>query len=106
MSEAYFEHCQIIKEANKADAQHNRELAFQEFPDAAALASEHGIDLLHRTDAHYQLRTRDWIINLYPGNGRIFSDTHKRGPFLRLLHPWTLLDAVKAAIEAGKGVRA
>jgi len=63
------------------------------------------MSLTNPSDGCYQLRSAaGWIINMYPRrkgvSSRMYHDPHHRGPFLRLPENWTLLDAVKAAIDA------
>lgn len=70
------------------------------FDRAQGLAEAHGLVLLRHTEVHYSLRKPDaWMIELYPGNGRIYSPKLHRGPYLDLPRPWTVLDAVKAAVK-------
>lgn len=53
------------------------------------------------TDVHYQLSTGTWLLNIHPGNKRLYWDRQwKRGPFLAVEGEWTLVDVVKAAITA------
>ena len=89
---------------NAVDAQRrgeNRLRARGSFADALKRASELGLSLVRRNDTHYQLRPldRSWLINLYPGNNRIYRDAGqpKAAPFLDVRHDWTLLDIVEAA---------
>ena len=52
---------------------------------------------------HYQLFPVDktWLINIYPGNQRLYHDVKKRGPFLELRgQVWALIDVVKEDIKA------
>jgi len=87
-------------------AKDRRELAVEMFEDAAGIAEQAGLSLVQRTQAHYHLLPADgsWLINLYPGNQRIYHDRNKPGPFLRLARDraWDLIDAVEAAITALK----
>ena len=50
-----------------------------------------------------RFKAKKWIYNLMPrvkgANPRVYSDPHHRGPFLPLPQEWTLLDAVKAAVQ-------
>lgn len=76
------------------------------FADAKKLADANGLGLTNPSDGCYQLRhsEKGWIINMYPRrNGmrpRMYRDRNHRGPFLDLPDPWTIVDAVKAAIDA------
>ena len=73
------------------------------YPAAQKLAAENGLVLIQCTESHYQLMPihKPWVINLYPGNGRVYSDpSHKpRAPFLGLDPGWTLLHAVQELID-------
>jgi hypothetical protein len=83
----------------------------QTFDEAKALAAQNGMTLINPSDGCYQLRcdNPDWIVNMYPrrsgGSPRMYWDPNHRGPFLKLPEDWTLLDGVKAAVEAAKGYR-
>jgi len=76
------------------------------FGDAVILASENGMAFTNPSDACYQLRHNEkgWILNMYPRNkgfsGRLYADPHHKPPFILVKCPWTLLDAVTAAINA------
>jgi hypothetical protein len=79
--------------------------ASDDFEEAQRLAIQHGLKLLRFTDMHYQLRDDklDYVINLYPGNQRIYVDRqHKRPPFLDLSHPWRLQEVVTTLVQKGK----
>lgn len=85
----------IRQEEGKARA----DQAHDDFQSAVTLAAESGITLRRCTDRHYQLKRDGWTINLYPGNQRIFRN-NTDAPFLYVPNPWTLTDAVRAAIAA------
>ena len=54
--------------------------------------------------AHYQLVSHDpdWLLNIYPGNCRLYWDPKHRGPFLKVNSPWCLRTIVAAAIRANR----
>jgi len=81
-----------------------RQEAADQFLDACGIAAKAGLVLVCHTDAHYQLRDagHTWIINIYPGNRRLYHDTQKRGPYLHVRDEWTLLEVVHAASRATK----
>ena len=56
-----------------------RKLAASDFEQARNLAETHGLFLVRRTDQHYQLTPNDdgWLLNLYPGNCRLYGDTNR-----------------------------
>ena len=84
--------------AEKREARRN--LAASQFPELADYAGDHGIALLAHTESHYQMRHPDgWILNVYPGNRRLYWDPNKKGLFLKLPENWTLRDVVIAAVE-------
>lgn len=75
------------------------------FDEACRLGAENGIALTNPSDGCYQMRhSSGWIINIYPrrngGSPRMYHDKHRPGPFLKLPENWTILDAVRAAVEA------
>lgn len=59
--------------------------------------------LKRHNDVHYLLEPAGgaWLVNLYPGNGRVYGDRNRpeRGPYLALPERWTLRDAVLAAAQ-------
>lgn len=68
--------------------------------EAETLAAQNGLYLRRCTDSHYQLRGARWLLNLYPGNQRLYRDpTKDQLGWLELPDPWTLLDVVHAAAE-------
>ena len=89
-----------LKAINDAERAEIRDEAWQQYAEASAKAEKHGFELKVCSYAHYQLKTDDWIINLYPGNGRIFADKNQKAkaPFLKVPTGWTLMDVVDAAI--------
>lgn len=76
--------------------------AKRDFKEAAILAAQHGMTLTRHNDGvQYNLSTSAWVIQLYPGNLRIYSPKKKRGPYLDLAGKcWNLVAAVKAAVDA------
>jgi len=90
-----------MDDARKERAERRRKAAAQEYPEAATLAGANDLNLIRRSDQHYQLTGRkpnQWIMNLYPGNGRLFGDKKHMPPFLRVSAEWTLSEVVNAAI--------
>lgn len=83
----------------------SRERAQVDYREASILAEKHGLRLTIKTQAHYQLsKPSGWLINVYPGNHRLYHDRNRpKPPYLNVpMGLWTLLDVVKAAIEANK----
>lgn len=94
-----FDEMKAERQLEKSD---RRVSARQQFISAKDLAAAHHL-ILHRcSDVHYQLMPthRRWLINVYPGNQRLYSDKSKPGPYLKskLPIPWDLLDVVKSAV--------
>lgn len=81
----------------------NRGHAGKVFIDASTRASQRGLQLLRRSDQHYQLIGPDWLLDVYPGNHRLYRPTPGRryptkAPFLKVPYgAWTLMDVVEAA---------
>lgn len=81
------------------------------FEDARRVAAAAGLRLRRCTAGHYQLRGDaaggEWILDLYPGNRRIYRGKHRGRPRAPLipLHGWTLLTAVQAYADREKGAR-
>lgn len=86
----------------KAD---RRDQAEQEHSAAAALADKHDMVLLQHNPSHYQLRRpgRKWVLNIYPGNQRLFRDRGTPGA-PHIAFPagttWTLIDVVQGMVDA------
>lgn len=77
-----------------------RAQAFCDYPEVAKDALAAGLLLTCRSESHYQLMPPDkaWILNLYPGNCRLYSDKNTRikAPYLNFAgHKWSLRDVVK-----------
>ena len=74
------------------------------FAVAADMAHSNGLKLVQKNETHYQLRGNRWLLNLYPGNQRIYADRQQANtpPWLNVPDPWTLTDVVRAAIGASK----
>lgn len=79
--------------------------ATTEFDEACQLARANGLRLRCCSDAHYQLKhvCKDWLLNIYPGNRRLYHDPQRMGPFLRVPDDWTLIDIVRAAVKLERG---
>lgn len=102
------EHAEVfraLRRKRQDDGRRRRAEAAADFIKARDLARSAGLTLLKHSDAHYNLlnhRTGS-IINLYPGNRRIYADKSKaKPPFLRVVdgpESW-LYRVVKAAAEA------
>lgn len=87
----------IAQERAKRGGRRRRQ-AEADFPAAAALAERHGMTLVRHQTGHYALSDGHWLLNLYPGNGRLYADGNRdRAPFLGLGGEWGLEDAVRAA---------
>lgn len=74
-----------MKEMQKYDADRRRSLNANLFNDARSLASKSGLRLIRCDDVHYQIEhPSGWLINVYPGNQRIFADRQRkiRAPYL------------------------
>lgn len=80
------------------------ETAIETLEEAQELARLNGFDLQQHSPWHFSLTCltdgkRQWRINLYPSNQRMWADLHcGKVPFLKVPSPWTFLDVVSAAI--------
>lgn len=99
-----YEIYKALEQLDQEDRQETREYANCEFAFAKDLATESGLILKQHSDAHYQIMPLDksFIINIYPGNRRIYQDRAKPGPYLDLPITWTLKDVVVATAKAVK----
>ena len=91
-----------LEEFRKERGREKTQAALREFDEAKRLAFSRGLSLKKCNESHYQLRCQNkWLINLFPGNGRIYADKKVgKAPFLEFEEDWTLLSAVKAAADA------
>jgi len=88
-------------EIGEPERKTRRDQAADDFAVARQLAMKYGHSLVRRTNIHYQLSKTDkgWLVNLYPGNQRIYADKKRpRAPFIRVVHPWTLLTLVESLL--------
>jgi hypothetical protein len=73
------------------------------FERARALAAQAGMNLVQHTPVHYGLwcPKAGWLLNIYPGNRRLYHDRkYKKPPFLKVRPDWNLFDVVEAAVNA------
>ncbi len=85
-----------------------RVAATEDFGSSQRRAAGSGLKLVRHSEVHYQLSSlkRGWLINVYPGNHRLYVDKNRsRAPYLRVPMGWSLEDVVTAAIVATKGER-
>jgi len=82
----------------------NRSEAGDEFEQAQTLAEKNGMLMRKCSESHYQLKSEcdNWLVNIYPGNRRLYHDKNRMGPYLKVPYDWGLLDVV---IAASKKVR-
>lgn len=68
-----------LKEYHQEQGEERRQASSAEFEQALEEAGEAGLTLLRYSDEHYQITSPSgWLINFYPGNGRIYRDTSRR----------------------------
>ncbi len=93
-----------VKEDRQRKGESNRAVSSQSFFTAVKMAHEHGLALVRHTDVHYSLRhtASGWRLDIYPGNQRVRKLGKAYAPFMNLRSPWTVLDVVRGAIEAGR----
>jgi hypothetical protein len=79
-----------------------RDAANRDYVSARELANRHGLELARHSEFHYQLfpMNKTWILNVYPGNCRLYNDRSKETPpHLGIETPWALIDVVRTTIE-------
>lgn len=86
----------------KKQKEQNHQRSMEVLEQAKELARENGFSLIRHSPWHFALVYKRWIYNIYPANQRIYVDPKRKGPFLEVTRPWTLLDVVTAAICAAK----
>lgn len=71
------------------------------FREASQIANAAGLRLIRHNEQHYSLRGKDWILNLYPSNCRIYQSDKTKGPGNLQMQgvKWTLPQAVQAVVK-------
>ena len=97
----YCEDCD--SEARQQRKAARRQQAGSDFAVASTLAAQHGLAFVRKTDAHYHLypHNRQWLLNVYPGNCRLYNDPNKQTqpPYLGIPTPWTLTEVVQVMVH-------
>lgn len=92
----------ILRAERAKDGEQRRQEALKVYQAAAQLATQVGWLFNRHSEVHYSLRKpqgNSWILNIYPGNRRLYYDQNKpKGPYLKVKDNWNLLDVVQAAI--------
>lgn len=90
------------------DGASRRAASKEAFAAARQLAAQAGMTLVQHTEVHYGLQSpAGWLLNIYPGNRRLYHDRQKpKPPFLKVRPDWTLMDIVKAAVAASNNTDA
>lgn len=85
----------------KGRRRENRSIAEDEFAPAQKLAELNSLHLRQCSTTQYQLthHTKKWLLNIYPGNCRLYHDTNRPGDYLEVKSPWDLMDVVVAAAK-------
>ncbi len=92
-----------IREVRQQEGRTRREIALAEFEVSRAALFAERVTLRMHDETHYSMHHPDgWLLNVYPGNCRIFADRNKaRAPYLKLAgKKWGLPDVVAAVISA------
>lgn len=92
-----------LKKLDEKDKEESRQESAKLYEKAAYLAVKAGWRLRKHSDIHYSLweSAEGWLLNIYPGNSRLYYDYRKKkGPFLKLNIDWNLLDVIESAIKA------
>jgi len=93
----------ILRAERAKEGERRRQSALSDYRNAAALANQVGWYLTCHSEVHYSLRKpqgNSWILNIYPGNKRLYYDLNKpKGPYLKLKDDWSLTEIVLAAIR-------
>lgn len=106
--ETIYDVYKAMKSENAEAGRHRVRIAEADFKAVSGLASNNGLVLMRHEPGHYSLRSlKGWILNIYPGNQRLYRDSKRaiKAPFLRLSETddWSLRDVVSAAIVSLHG---
>ena len=104
-----YEIFKVLKQERMHDGIERRSLNKTLYQTARQLAASAGLVLIQHTEVHYGLSnpTAGWLLNIYPGNRRLYADRGRpKPPFLRVKPDWNLMDVVHAAIAASNNMDA
>jgi len=87
-----------IREKAQHEAKGRRAHADHEFRQASAYAMAHGFELVRHTDAHYKVKTPHFLLEVYPGNQRVYRHNDET-PYIPMPRPWGLMDVVKGVAK-------
>jgi len=102
MAREDYEPFKLLQKERQQERAEARLVSDENFASASQLATQSGMILVRHTDVHYQLQSQSgWLLNIYPGNRRLYHDRNKpKPPYLNIPPNWTLIDVVHAAIAA------
>jgi hypothetical protein len=103
-----FDYYQAGREARREAGEERREKNLVLFREAAAIAKANGFELKCLTDIHYQIILPEWkgkktLINIYPGNQRIYITGRRKFPRIEIEHPWNLIQIVNRVASIIEG---
>lgn len=103
MSSIDYEIYKVLRAERTKEGESRRQNALGSYQAAMSLAGQVGWIFNRHSEVHYSLRKpqgNSWILNIYPGNRRLYYDQNKpKGPYLKMNDNWTLVDVVQAAIR-------
>lgn len=101
-----YEFFSLLKKEQQQDGVKLRLMSNDTFVEARQLAAQSGMVLVQHSDVHYQLKGQaGWLLNIYPGNQRLYHDRNRpKPPYLDVKLDWNLIDVVHAAIVALKNM--
>ena len=102
MASEDYEFYKVLQQEKVRDGASRRATNKELFGAARQLAAQSGMVLEQHTEVHYGLKSpAGWLLNIYPGNRRLYHDRQRpKPPFLKIKPDWTLIDVVRAAIAA------
>lgn len=78
--------CEDCQRRDVQAKQSRRDGAQDELDACCVLAGEHGMRIARHSDSHLAIThdARGWLLNFYPGNGRLYADENKqqRPPYI------------------------
>ena len=89
-----------MKEEDKHDRASSRLVAAHQFAHAREFAKSKGFELIQHSEVHYKIKTPHWTFEVYPGNGRIWTNDRSAPILIRRMPVcWNLLDVVAAVAK-------
>lgn len=106
MSREDYEIYRQLRTEKIQQGEERRQKATADYDQAVLVAKGFDMKLVRHSEIHYTLRPANngWLLNIYPGNKRLYYDRkYGKPPFIPLPLNWSLVDVVKKVGELTRG---